>query len=1121
MKILIQKIGFLPKENESDIYFKKYGPYLIEVDLRNETINYGGKIIFNDTKNTIQNITKSEDWVVLECVNRLLEKGYKPEDIILEKIYPSGHGTSGRLDILVKKEGKAFLMIECKTWGSEFEKEFKKLKKDGGQLFTYFQQDRDAEYLALYTSQLEKDVEYRNEIVNIEESYRETSNVNDFYERWNKFTKTNGVFDEWVNAYEFQSKTLTLADLKNIKQEDSSFIFNRFLEILRHNVVSDKPNAFNKIFTLFLCKIKDEDKRNSEELEFQWIEGIDDHISFQKRLTDLYRKGMKEFLEKEVTDFSDADFNREFGDLDEKTRVKILEQLTKIRLQKNNEFAIKEVFDEETFIENGKVLKEVVELLQEYKFRYNKKQPFLGDFFELLLTTGLKQESGQFFTPVPIARFICKSVPIKNILERKLKEGATDELLPNLIDYAAGSGHFLTESMEEIQNIIEEIPTDKLAPSVQREMDMWKVKPFDWAYKYIFGVELDYRLVKTSKVGCYLHGDGIANVIHGDGLANFGNKTYRGKLYNKSDGMDNPQFDFVLSNPPYAVSSFKGNIKNEHAKDDFELFDKLTDQSSEIECLFIERTKQLLKEGGIAAIILPSSILSNAGIYTKTREILLKYFKFIGITELGSSTFMATGTNTVILFLRRRNNFDWQNIESAINQYFQNFRDVTVLGTEKAFSKYVAHAWEGISYDDYISILKNKPTESAQGHEIYKDYNNKIKIKNVTDIHERIIEIEKEKLLYFILTYSQKIVLVKTGEKNEEKKFLGYEFSNRRGSEGIHPIQRGKMIDECTRLFDAKNQYNPEKASTYILEAFEQKEEIEISPHLKENISRHNLVDMLTFDVVNFEKSISLSVKKKIKIESKWEIVKIGEIATTQYGFTEKAEDKGQVRYLRITDLNNNGTIKQDNAKVFINPSMDIQRQFLLKNNDIVIARSGSVGKSAIYRSDQYEKMIFASYLIRLNSNLSRVLPQYLFYFTQTEYYWDQVEANSITVSQPNLNAEKIKSFKIPLPPKNIQEKIVNEIEILERKDEKMKKEVENLKETIKNIYFSSKTDFSETVLSREINIIGGGTPKTGNPEYWNGNIPWLSVVDLRGENRFVEKTEKRITELGFKNSST
>ena len=118
------------------------------------------------------------------------------------------------------------------------------------QLFTYFQQDRNAEFLVLYASNIESkwEIEYKNEIVKIEESYRETSNALDFYERWNRQTKNNWIFDKWIEAYNFESRALTLNDLDDIKEEDASYIFNRFLEILRHNTVSDKPNAFNKIF---------------------------------------------------------------------------------------------------------------------------------------------------------------------------------------------------------------------------------------------------------------------------------------------------------------------------------------------------------------------------------------------------------------------------------------------------------------------------------------------------------------------------------------------------------------------------------------------------------------------------------------------------------------------------------------------------------------------------------------------------------------------------------------------------------------------------------------------------------------------------------------------------------
>lgn len=64
-------------------------------------------------------------------------------------------------------------------------------------------------------------------------------------------------------------------------------------------------------------------------------------------------------------------------------------------------------------------------------------------------------------------------------------------------------------------------------------------------------------------------------------------------------------------------------------------------------------------------------------------------------------------------------------------------------------------------------------------------------------------------------------------------------------------------------------------------------------------------------------------------------------------------------------------------------------------------------------------------------------------------------------------------------------------------------------------------SDWNEVVLSDAIEIVGGGTPKTKIDEYWNGDIPWLSVVDFNDSGRFVFETEKSIAEKGLKNSST
>jgi type I restriction enzyme M protein len=1066
-KKLIQALGFSPKENTSGIFQKKYSKsnnYAIEVDFEKEIINFGNKV--KGESKTTQNFSQAENWVVLECVDRLLEKGYQPQNITLEKTWKTGHGTSGRLDVLVSKDdGSSYLMIECKNWGTEFEKEFKNLEKNGGQLFTYFQQDKNADVLMLYTSKLEgKTIDYKNTIVKIEEDYRQTGNVKDFYERWNKLPKTNGIFENWVAPYEFQSKALTRNDLKVLKQEDSSFIFNRFLEILRHNVVSDKPNAFNKIFTLFLCKIVDENRNPDEQLHFQWLEGEDDHISFQKRLTDLYNRGMLELLEKKVTDVSDSEFDKQFQQVEDQYKDKFKEILTEIRLKKNNEFAIKEVYDDISFEENAKVVKEVVELLQVYQIRYNYRQQFLSDFFELLLTTGLKQESGQFFTPVPIARFIIKSLPIQEISSKKINDGNKNDLLPTIIDYAAGSGHFITESMEIVQEYIDQLDENQFTPTTKRAIKKWKEDQFDWAEDYVYAIEKDYRLVKTAKVSCYLHGDGLAKVIHGDGLGDFStSKDFKDLLKetDKTYPQDNKQFDIIISNPPYSVSAFKGTMmEEEKAKKAFDLYGRLTEQSSEIECLFIERTKQLLKDGGVAGIILPSSILSNTGIYGQTREIILKYFDILGITELGSGTFMATGTNTVTLFLRRRNNADAYNIEEAVKKFFTSFKDVTINGIESTVHKYVTHVWEGLKFEDYVTFLNQKPNEKVKSHELYKEYIKKIKAKNENEVWTNILALEREKILYFIISYPQKIVLIKTGEKGEEKRFLGYEFSTRRGSEGIHPVQRGKSIDDCTKLYDAESFDNFEKASTYIYKAFHGDFDLDVHENLQSNVSYHNLVDMITFDRVTFEKNISLSAKKKVVIESKYEQAKLSDVLDVlesgnrpKGGVGEYLEGIPSLGGEHI-GLDGQISVNKNNLKFVPVDYFNSSKQGVLKNLDILICKDGALtGKVALFKTQNlgYKESMINEHVFLLRTN-QEMEQQFLFNLLFSKKGQELLKANITGQAQGGLNRANLFDIKIPVPPKKIQEQIVNEINVLEKKDEKTRQEIEVLNHDLNNI---------------------------------------------------------------------
>ena len=130
---------------------------------------------------------------------------------------------------------------------------------------------------------------------------------------------------------------------------------------------------------------------------------------------------------------------------------------------------------------------------------------------------------------------------------------------------------------------------------------------------------------------------------------------------------------------------------------------------------------------------------------------------------------------------------------------------------------------------------------------------------------------EKEKLLYFMLSYNKQVVLIKSGDKQIEKSFLGYEFSNRRGHEGIR-IFTDSNSKPTTKLYDMDNLFNEEKVNSYIHKAFLGSEFKEESIHesLKDHLYIKNLHELINFSKISFEKDISLVMKKKMKIE--WQL---------------------------------------------------------------------------------------------------------------------------------------------------------------------------------------------------------------------------------------------------------
>ena len=143
------------------------------------------------------------------------------------------------------------------------------------------------------------------------------------------------------------------------------------------------------------------------------------------------------------------------------------------------------------------------------------------------------------------------------------------------------------------------------------------------------------------------------------------------------------------------------------------------------------------------------------------------------------------------------------------------------------------------------------------------------------------------------------------------------------------------------------------------------------------------------------------------------------------YGVSESAKSEGKYKLLRITDIQNN---KVDWETVpFTDFDDDRVASYILYDGDIVFARTGAtVGKSYLIKGLN-QKVIYASYLIRVQTS-DLILPEYVKLFFESGYYWEQIELSSVGIGQPNVNGTILGSLNIPLPPFAEQKRIVIEI---------------------------------------------------------------------------------------------
>ncbi|EKE1739621.1 restriction endonuclease subunit S [Campylobacter coli] len=1051
LKQVLENLGF---KNKNENYVKTINNYTLLIDYKNQSINYPKEIKIHDK--TTSNFSHPENFVVFECVHRLLEKGYKAEHLELEPKWNLGRDKKGgKADILVKdNENNPYLIIECKTTdskNSEFIKEWNRMQEDGGQLFSYFQQEKGVKYLCLYTSDFSDKLEYKNYIIQaydneeylkekeLQNSYKKSNNNIELFKTWKESYELQyfkqGIFEANVNAYKILEITPTFDNLKELKEEGK---YHEFAKILRKHNISGKENAFDKLVNIFLCKIYDE-TFNKNNLKFGYF-GVmaDTYANMQDRLMWLYKEAMKEFLGEKITFVSNEDIEKDFKQLKIKTLKEVMQNYIKeLKFYSNNDFAFLEVHNKELFLKNALVLKEIVELFANYKLTQNSTNQFLGNLFELFLQKGMKQDEGQFFTPIQICEFIMYSLPLQEMLSKNSKA-------LRVIDYACGAGHFLNTYANELKRYLTE---DELKEH----------------YKNIYGIEKEYRLSKVSKVSSAMYGQNEINILYADALASFELANTNNLEGEKAKPqIESNSFDLLIANPPYSVKGFLETLSDK-SKNTYKLFndDINIETNNSIECFFCERANQILNDNAKAAIILPSSILNKDSIYKNTREILFQNFDFIAIVELGNQTFGATGTNTIILFLRKKETFKQENhlISQDYSLIKERIEAENLKDNENFYQNYLSAYCDFRKFDKelYSNFLNGNLDSNLAELEAFKDYRNafrqtsdykKLKeskfykeSKDKQDLEDKAFlayaqAIEKDKLLYFSLSLNQEVLIIKSpSDIKEQKKFLGYEWSNRKGDEGLKELHEPYL----SPLFERGNPQNETKLNTLIYKSFLNTPLDVIPQELQIYATKARLVDMIDFEKVEFNKAISLNPSNSTQSEmsnpfanSKYELVRLVEIENIKI-------QKGQNITQKLAKIGNIKVVAGGKDYAYFH------NDFNRNENTITISASGA---NAGYVNFWKEK-IFASDCTTINLPNLKVI-QFIYYVLKCNQKYIMSLARG--AAQPHVYPKDIENIKIPLPPLEIQKQIVAECEKVEEQYNTIRMSVEEYQNLIKTI---------------------------------------------------------------------
>ncbi|EJJ2780094.1 restriction endonuclease subunit S, partial [Campylobacter coli] len=297
--------------------------------------------------------------------------------------------------------------------------------------------------------------------------------------------------------------------------------------------------------------------------------------------------------------------------------------------------------------------------------------------------------------------------------------------------------------------------------------------------------------------------------------------------------------------------------------------------------------------------------------------------------------------------------------------------------------------------------------------------------------------IEKDKLLYFSLSLNQEVLIIKSpSDIKEQKKFLGYEWSNRKGDEGLKELHEPYL----SPLFERGNPQNETKLNTLICKAF-LKTLSDIPKDLQGYASKARLIDMMDFEKVEFNKAISLNVKSRDELNpfknSKYELVRLGEVCDLN-----KIRNQASATEIEKMNLNSGNVKLLPSSKNYEWWTDEKTAGQFINEGEVItlgVARYANIKKHK-------GKFVSANNHILSVKDKSKIIFDFLYILLEIcgQKLYKQGQ------QYPQFDTNIFYSFKIPLPPLEIQKQIVAECEKIEEQHNTLSLSIKEYQKLIK-----------------------------------------------------------------------